>query len=49
VQFGFVPARFMNEGLVPADGHGFSLGVCVLKPKSRGYVALGSPDPRPSR
>jgi choline dehydrogenase-like flavoprotein len=45
VQFHFVPVRFMNEGLVPADGHGFSLGVCVLKPKSRGYVALGSPVP----
>src|SRR5918992_149295 len=33
------------EGVVPGDGHGFSVGACVLKPKSRGYVALGSPDP----
>jgi choline dehydrogenase len=45
VQFHFVPGRFQSEGLVPGEGHGFSLGVCVLKPKSRGYVALGSPDP----
>jgi choline dehydrogenase len=45
VQFHFVPGRFLSEGLVPGDGHGFSLGACVLKPKSRGYVALGSPDP----
>ncbi len=45
VQFHFVPGRFLTEGLVPGDGHGFSLGTCVLKPKSRGYVALGSPDP----
>ena len=30
---------------VPGDGHGFAVGACVLKPKSRGYVALGSPDP----
>jgi choline dehydrogenase len=45
VQFHFVPGRFETEGLVPGEGHGFSLGVCVLKPKSRGYVALGSPDP----
>ena len=45
VQFHFVPGRFESEGLVPGDGHGFSLGACVLKPKSRGYVALGSPDP----
>jgi len=45
VQFHFTPARFQSEGLVPGDGHGFALGACVLKPKSRGYVALGSPDP----
>ena len=45
VQFHFVPGRFEDEGLVPGAGHGFSLGACVLKPKSRGYVALGSPDP----
>jgi choline dehydrogenase len=45
VQIHFAPARFQSEGLVPGDGHGFSLGACVLKPRSRGYVALGSPDP----
>jgi choline dehydrogenase-like flavoprotein len=45
VQLHFAPARFQSEGLVPGDGHGFALGACVLKPKSRGYVALGSPDP----
>ncbi|HET8821215.1 MAG TPA: GMC family oxidoreductase N-terminal domain-containing protein [Thermoleophilaceae bacterium] len=45
VQFHFAPARFQSEGLVPGDGHGFALGACVLKPKSRGFVALGSPDP----
>jgi choline dehydrogenase len=45
IQFHFAPARFQTEGLVPGDGHGFALGACVLRPKSRGYVALGSPDP----
>jgi choline dehydrogenase len=45
VQFHFAPARFQSEGLVPGDGHGFALGACVLKPKSRGFVVLGSPDP----
>jgi choline dehydrogenase len=45
VQFHFVPGRFETEGLVPGNGHGFSIGACVLKPKSRGFVALGSPDP----
>jgi choline dehydrogenase len=45
VQFHFAPARFQSEGLVPGDGHGFAVGACVLAPKSRGFVALGSPDP----
>ncbi len=45
VQLHFAPARFQSEGLVPGDGHGFALGACVLKPKSRGFVTLGSPDP----
>jgi choline dehydrogenase-like flavoprotein len=30
---------------VPAQEHGLALGGCVLKPKSRGYVAIASPDP----
>src|SRR3712207_6992864 len=37
--------RSAAEGLVPAQEHGFALGACVLKPKSRGHVALVSPDP----
>jgi choline dehydrogenase len=45
IQLHFAPAVFASEGLVPADVHGFSLGACVLKPRSRGQVALGSPDP----
>ena len=45
IQFHFAPARFQSEGLVPGEGHGFALGACVLRPRSRGYVALGSPDP----
>jgi choline dehydrogenase len=45
IQFHFAPAIFDNEGLVPAQAHGLSLGACVVKPKSRGYVALVSPDP----
>jgi choline dehydrogenase len=39
-------ARLMGEeGLIPAQEHGFAAGACMLKPKSRGYVALVSPDP----
>ena len=45
IQFHFAPARFQSEGLVPGDGHGFAVGACVLAPKSRGFVVLGSPDP----
>jgi choline dehydrogenase-like flavoprotein len=45
IQLHFAPARFQSEGLVPGDGHGFAAGACVLKPKSRGFVVLGSPDP----
>jgi choline dehydrogenase len=36
---------FAAEGLVPADRHGLACGACVLKPRSRGYVVVGSPDP----
>jgi choline dehydrogenase len=45
IQFHFAGAMFAAEGLVPADAHGLALGACVLKPRSRGYVAVGSPDP----
>jgi choline dehydrogenase-like flavoprotein len=45
VQLHFAAAMFAAEGLVPADAHGLSCGACVLKPRSRGYVAVGSPDP----
>ncbi len=45
VQLHFAAAMFAAEGLVPADTHGLACGACVLKPRSRGYVAVGSPDP----
>ncbi|HKP91783.1 MAG TPA: FAD-dependent oxidoreductase [Thermoleophilaceae bacterium] len=45
VQLHFAPSIFDAEGLVPGQEHGFALGACVLKPKSRGLVALASPDP----
>jgi len=45
IQLHFAGAVFAAEGLVPADAHGLALGACVLKPRSRGYVAIGSPDP----
>lgn len=40
-----IPVLFMDEGLKPPPEHGFTLGVIVLKPKSRGSVTLRSNDP----
>jgi choline dehydrogenase len=45
VQFHMVSAMYEQEGLVPPPAHGFTLGVCVVKPQSRGMVAVVSPDP----
>jgi choline dehydrogenase-like flavoprotein len=45
VQLHFVLAPFLSEGVMPADTPGLTLSACVLKPRSRGYVAIGSPDP----
>jgi len=42
IQFHFAPAVFQHEGLIPAQEHGFAAGACMLKPKSRGYVARTS-------
>lgn len=45
VQFNMASAIFEQDGLVPPPDHGFTLSVCVVKPKSRGQVAVVSPDP----
>jgi choline dehydrogenase-like flavoprotein len=45
IQFHAVPALFIDEGLMPAPEHGWAAGACVLKPASRGQVAVVSPDP----
>jgi choline dehydrogenase len=45
IQFHMVPALFMDEGLLPPPEHGWAVGACVLKPASRGQVAVVSPDP----
>jgi choline dehydrogenase len=45
VQFHMVAAVFEQEGLVPPPAHGFTLSVCVVKPQSRGQLAVVSPDP----
>jgi len=45
VQFHFVRAIVQNHGRDRLRQHGFSLHVCVLRPESRGWVKLRSPDP----
>jgi choline dehydrogenase len=45
IQFHTVPGLFMDEGLLPAPEHGWAVGACLLKPQSRGQVAIVSPDP----
>lgn len=45
VQFHLVPALFVQEGLVPGQAHGLTIAANVAEPRSRGQVALVSPDP----
>jgi choline dehydrogenase-like flavoprotein len=45
LQFHFVVGKLINHGRTPTWGHGYSCHVCVLRPKSRGSVALASKDP----
>jgi choline dehydrogenase len=40
-----VEAVAADEGLLPPPEHGWAAGACVLKPQSRGQVAVISPDP----
>ncbi|MEM8984393.1 MAG: GMC family oxidoreductase N-terminal domain-containing protein [Pseudomonadota bacterium] len=44
VQFHFIPARLGHEERAIVWGRGYYSDVCVLKPKSRGRVALSSSD-----
>jgi choline dehydrogenase-like flavoprotein len=48
IQMHFVPLLFDDCGrdLKLLAGHGYSLHVCVLRPKSRGKLSLRSADPR---
>ncbi len=45
VQLHFIPALVDNHGEKKHLGGGFSCHVCVLRPKSKGEVLLGSADP----
>jgi choline dehydrogenase-like flavoprotein len=45
VQLHFVVAIVENHARTLRWGHGFSCHVCLLRPRSRGTIALRSPDP----
>lgn len=45
VELFLFPVMWLNEGLTPPPGHGFSIAVINLKPRSRGCVRLRSRDP----
>jgi choline dehydrogenase len=45
IQVAFVPMATDNHGLVRPEGHGFMIGLTQLRPQSRGFIALRSPDP----
>jgi choline dehydrogenase len=45
IQFHFLPAAMRYDGTASIDGHGFQVHVGPNKPKSRGHIAITSPDP----
>jgi len=45
IQLHFVVAKLVNHGRKLTWGHGYSLHVCLLQPRSRGRVRLADRDP----
>lgn len=45
LQLHFVHGKLIDHGRAATLGHGYSIHVCVLRPKSRGSVKLASNDP----
>jgi choline dehydrogenase len=45
VEFHFAPVHYVDHGFAKPGGHGFTLGPCLLTPKSRGRITLRSADP----
>jgi len=45
LQLHFVIGKLVNHGRTTTFGHGYSVHVCLLHPKSRGRVRLASTDP----
>jgi choline dehydrogenase len=45
LQYHFGPAFFINHGLTPIEGHGFTLGPTLVRPYSTGRLRLRSNNP----
>lgn len=45
LQLIFAPVQFIEHGLEPPPGHGVTIGVVLLPPKSEGSITLASDDP----
>ena len=45
IQVAFVPVDAIEHGLVRLEGHSFTIGLTPLRPQSRGFITLRSPDP----
>lgn len=41
----FAPVPFLDHGDTEPDGHGYTIGVVLLQPRSRGTIRLASNDP----
>ncbi len=44
LQFHFGPVYYLDHGFTVPEGHGFSIGPTLIRPKSRGFVGLRSND-----
>jgi choline dehydrogenase len=45
LQLHLAPAYFADNGFEESDKHAFTMGPCLVAPKSRGWLKLRSPDP----
>ena len=45
LQFHFGPVYYLDHGFTRPAGHGFSIGPTLIRPQSRGHIALRSADP----
>ncbi len=45
LQFHFGPVYYLNHGFTRPEGHGFTVGPTLIRPRSRGRIRLNSRDP----